>query len=135
MRRSNSASSAWASGAAMALRFLSFFLLGDEATRALAAEYEPVRDDRTMVDYSIPRFVGSGFGFSLYTYRVGSPEDNPTQVMQTRFQEYASWGDSAERIISGPAQAELVNRAIALRQEGGPAMGRLRKKPRASANP
>ena len=124
-----------ASGAAMALRFLSFFLLGDEATRALVAEYGPVRDDRTMVDYSIPRFVGSGFGFSLYTYRVGSPEDNPTQVMQTRFQEYASWGDSAERIISGPAQAELVNRAIALRQEGGRAMGRLRKKPRASANP
>ncbi len=111
----------------MAVRFLSFFLLGDEATRALVAEYEPVRDDRTMVDYSIPRFVGSGFGFSLYTYRIGSQVDNPQRVMRARFREYASWADSAERIIPDAGQAELVNRAIAERQERGRMMARRRQ--------
>jgi spermidine synthase len=113
-----------ASGSAMAYRFLSFFLLGDTAARALVAGYEPVRDDRTMVDYSIPRFVGSGFGFSLYTYRIGSMDDNPQQVMRTRFREYASWADSADHIVPDPGQAEMLNRAIVERQERGRAIAR-----------
>ncbi len=111
-----------ASGAEMADRFLSFFLLGDAATRALVAEYEPVRDDRTLVDYSIPRFVGSGFGFSVFTYSIGSSDDNPRTVGQARMREYADWSDAAELILADPTQAERVDRAIAQRQARSRAM-------------
>jgi spermidine synthase len=115
-----------ATGREMAYTFLSFFLLGDEATRALVADYEPVRDDRTLVDYSIPRFVGSGFGFSLYTYAIGSADENPTRVMRERMAEYAEWADSAERIVPDPEQAARVNRAIATRQKSDRMVARRR---------
>jgi hypothetical protein len=117
-----------AEGLAMANRFLSFFLLGDEGTRALVASYEPVRDDRTLVDYSIPRFVGSGFGFSLYTHSIGTPSDNPNRVMRERFREYASWADPAGLIVPDAAQAEGVNDAILERQELGRAAARPRRR-------
>jgi spermidine synthase len=116
-----------ARGTAMANHLLSFFLLGDEAVRDMVAEYEPVRDDRTMVDYSIPRFVGSGFGFSLYTYYVGSADDNPTQVMRERLREYASWADPAELIVPDVGQAERLNRAIVERQERTRVLARPRR--------
>jgi hypothetical protein len=103
--------------------FLSFFLLGEESTRKLAAEYEPVRDDRTIVDYSIPRFVGSGFGFSLYSYKIGSSEDNPRQVVLARMREYAEWADPASAIIPDPEQARRVEEAILLRRRQGRWMG------------
>jgi hypothetical protein len=79
-----------------------------------------VRDDHTVVDYSIPHFVGSGFGFSLYSYIIGDATQNPVTVMKERLLEYATWGDPASAIIADPAQAERVNRAIRFRMSGKP---------------
>jgi hypothetical protein len=113
-------------------RFLSFFLMGDAATRELVSSYEPVRDDRTIVDYSIPRFVGSGYGFSIYTYAIGTGALGPANVLRARSREYASWSDAASAIIPDPAQAERIQRAIDYRTF---AAARRRRRPRAGARP
>jgi hypothetical protein len=93
-------------------------LLSDTSVRKLVAEFSPVRDHRTMVDYSIPRFVGSGYGFSLYTYVVGSEIDNPSAIMKERLEEYAGWGDAAAAIVPDPCQAARLDRAIRYRMAG-----------------
>jgi spermidine synthase len=99
--------------------FMSFFLLGDAATRELAADYEPVRDDRTIVDYTIPRYVGSGYGLSFYSYAIGSRVHNPNSVSFAKTREYAEWADAASLIVPDPEQAERVERAILKRREAG----------------
>jgi spermidine synthase len=99
--------------------FLSYFLLGDESTRELTAGYEPVLDDRTIVDYSIPHFVGGAFGFSPLAYRIGSEEENPAKVIRQLAAEYAEWADPASTIIPDPEQARRVDRAIEARQALG----------------
>jgi spermidine synthase len=98
--------------------FLSFYLLGDPSTRKLVEPYRPVRDDLTVVDYSIPRFAGSGFGFSLFTYVVGDETLNPSMIMNRRLEEYASWGDPAATIVRDPCQAKRLDLAIRYRMEG-----------------
>jgi spermidine synthase len=102
------------------LGFLSFFLLGDDSVRRLVAPHEPVRDDRTVVDFSMPRFIGSGYGLSLYTYAIGDERASPWKVINDRLKEYATWGDSASLIIADPEQARRVDRAIRLRMSGKP---------------
>ncbi|MFQ5515241.1 MAG: fused MFS/spermidine synthase [Myxococcota bacterium] len=98
--------------------FLSFYLLGDSSVRALVDEYDAVVDDRTVVDFSIPRFVGSGFGFSIFTYVIGDNLRNPTRVVRERMRQYATWGDPASEIVPDPCQARRLDRAIRLRREG-----------------
>jgi hypothetical protein len=109
-----------AMGVKNALGFLSFFLLDDASARRLAEHHEPVRDDRTIVDYSMPRFVGSGFGFSIFTLAIGDKEHNPRSVLNERFAEYKGWGDPASAIVADPVQARRVDRAIQLRKSGKP---------------
>ena len=99
--------------------FLSYFLLGDESTRELASGYEPASDDRTIVDYSIPHFVGGSFGFSPLAYRIGSEQENPATVIRQLNAEYAEWADPAATIIPDPEQARRVDRAIEARRARG----------------
>jgi hypothetical protein len=110
------AKDAKAMGTPDAETFLSFFLLGDASTRTLVADYEPVTDDRTIVDYSIPHFVGSGFGFHDLTYRIKADDKTPRVITRDRIREYAEWADPVSEIIPNPAQAERVAKAQALRQ-------------------
>jgi hypothetical protein len=49
---------------------LSFFLLDAPAFRAYASGAPAVTDDRTVLDFSMPRFVGSGFGLGSFHDRV-----------------------------------------------------------------
>lgn len=100
------------------LGLLSFFLLSDESTRKLVASEQVVRDDRTIVDYSMPKFVGSGFGFSIFTLGIGDKDQNPTKVISERLAEYASWGDPASSIVPDTEQAAQLDRAIQLRKTG-----------------
>jgi spermidine synthase len=99
-----------------AAEYLSWFKLGDESTRRLAADYEPVRDDRTIVDYSIPHYIGSGFGFYLYTYRLGPSGYKVSTVSQEKIREYAEWGDPVSLIIPDARQARRVEQVIARRR-------------------
>jgi spermidine synthase len=103
-------------GTTSAVDFLSWFLMGTESTRRYAEAFEPVRDDRTIVDYSIPRFAGSGFGFAAYTYRIDSEQGSPQLAMIERSREYANLGDPASLIVPDPDQAQQLDAAIADRK-------------------
>jgi spermidine synthase len=46
---------------------LSLFLLDAPAFTELALGAPPVTDDRTVLDFSMPRYLGSGFGFGSFT--------------------------------------------------------------------
>ncbi len=109
-----------AMGVKNALGLLSFFLLNDASARRLAGQHEPVRDDRTIVDYSMPKFIGSGFGFSIFTLAIGDKDHNPRVVLNERLEEYRGWGDPASSIVADPVQAKRVDRAIQLRKSGKP---------------
>jgi spermidine synthase len=90
---------------------LSYFLLGDESVRRLVKDFEPVRDDRTIVDYTIPREAGSGFGF---IFRYPFKRDS---TFADLMRDYASWRDPMTLIIPDPAQAERVERAREARDQ------------------
>jgi spermidine synthase len=113
-------------GTRTAERFMSYFLLGDAATRELVVDYEPVTDDRTIVDYTIPRYVGSGYGLSFYSYAIGSRARNPNSVSLAKTREYAEWADPASLIVPDPEQAARVDQAILRRQEAGRILSRPR---------
>jgi hypothetical protein len=90
---------------------LSYFLLGDESVRRLVKDFEPVRDDRTIVDYTIPREAGSGFGF---IFRYPFKRDS---TFADLMRDYASWRDPTALIIPDPAQSERVERAREARDQ------------------
>ena len=52
---------------------LSFFIFDDKAYREFASDAEPVTEDRTVVDFTAPRFAGSGYGFGLLVYGQKPP--------------------------------------------------------------
>jgi spermidine synthase len=83
--------------------FLSYFLLGNESARRLAAPYEPVRDDRTIIDYSIPFNAGSYFGL---TPDLRNRE--AVRIFDARVREYDGWRDPMSTIIPDPYQARRV---------------------------
>ncbi len=99
---------------------LSFLLLDDDDVRSMVADHAPVTDDRTIVDFSIPKFSGSGFGFSIFTYPIGGPNKSPAEIRVERNAEYRSWRGSAASFVSDPCEAKRVDRAIALRQRQRP---------------
>jgi spermidine synthase len=104
-------------GTPTAEEFLSFFLLGDESTRKLVTAYEPVRDDRTIVDYSIPHYIGAGFGLD-YGYPIG-PDGFDVQTLRSeRLREYETWQDPISFIIPSSEQARRVEGAMAKRRLG-----------------
>ncbi len=52
---------------------LSFFIFDDKAYREFAKNADPVTEDRTVVDFTAPRFEGSGYGFGLKVYGQKPP--------------------------------------------------------------
>jgi spermidine synthase len=93
-------------GTPTAAIFLSNFLAGDESLRERAAPFAPVRDDRTIVDYTIPHHVGAGFGLD-YHYRGWSVGKLRNQLVR----EYESWQDPYSELLADPRDASLVERA------------------------
>lgn len=88
--------------------FLSFFRLGDAATRALAEPYAPSRDDHTIIDYSIPHYVGAGFGFALYSYALGEKGHQIGDPAAERMQEFSHWRDPFTMILPDRDDANAV---------------------------
>jgi len=51
--------------------FLSFFVFAEAAFTEFVRDVPPTTDDRTVIDFTAPRFSGSGFGLGQYTASVG----------------------------------------------------------------
>ncbi len=54
-----------------AVDVLSMFIFGPETLAEFVNGVEPVLDDRTVLDFSMPRYLGSGFGLGLFSGAAG----------------------------------------------------------------
>lgn len=59
------------------------FVAGPERTRRWVAGVTPVTDDRTVIDFTTPRAVYSGFGFGAFTVRGPAAEAMRRHVVET----------------------------------------------------
>jgi len=69
-------------------QLLSFFTLDSPALAAFVRDVEPVTEDRTVLDFSMPRFVGSGFGFGSMNPLAEDGGRKPKQIFNERMQFY-----------------------------------------------
>jgi hypothetical protein len=73
--------------------FLALFVFDTPAFREFAMGAPPVTDDRTVLDFSMPRYAGSGFGFTGASMAVkfvpNAPNaDSPFNAVQERTRYY-----------------------------------------------
>ncbi len=67
---------------------LSFLVFDEEAFAAFVRDAAPVTDDRTVLDFTIPRSLGSGFGLGSFNTRAEVGGRNPFAEAMTRVQYY-----------------------------------------------
>jgi hypothetical protein len=67
---------------------LALFVFDPAAFREFALAAEPVTDDRTVLDFSMPRYVGSGFGFTAASMSVKYGAVSPFNAVQERTRFY-----------------------------------------------
>ncbi|HVN37000.1 MAG TPA: fused MFS/spermidine synthase [Myxococcota bacterium] len=103
---------------------LSYFIFDEQAFRSFAAEAPPVTDDRTVLDFTMPYFLGSGFGlgsFSLYARADGEGAPGPRRK---RAQMYFAQRRSVipYLILDGETSQEVEARIRATRIGHPPAL-------------
>jgi spermidine synthase len=70
---------------------LSFFVFDEKAFADFVAGAQPTTDDLTMLDFSMPRYAGSGFGLGQFNSKVvGEGGRNPFLLANQRRSEYLS---------------------------------------------
>lgn len=76
-------------------QLLSMFLFDDVAFADFVRGVAPTRDDRTVLDFTMPRYAGSGFGlgqFSSDAKAGGDKQKTPFWFVLTRLAEYRKLG-------------------------------------------
>jgi hypothetical protein len=63
---------------------LSYLIFDDVAFRAFGANVEPVTDDQTVLDFTMPRYLGSGFGLGSFTQDVKYDGADPIGMAMRR---------------------------------------------------
>jgi len=64
---------------------LSFFVFDEEAFAGFVKDAEPTSDDRTVLDFTMPRYVGSGYGLGQFNMKVfGVGGSHPIQLTVER---------------------------------------------------
>jgi hypothetical protein len=64
---------------------LSFFVFDEKAFADFVKDARPTSDDHTVLDFTMPRYVGSGFGLGQFNMKVfGTGGSNPFQLTSER---------------------------------------------------
>jgi spermidine synthase len=63
---------------------LSFFVFDEAAFAEFVHDAPPVTDDRTVLDFSMPRYLGSGFGLGVFNLQAREGGRNPFHVTVER---------------------------------------------------
>jgi hypothetical protein len=92
---------------------LSFFTLDEAALAEFVRDAAPVTDDRTVLDFSMPRYAGSGFGLGSFGAAAGAGEASPRQLFNERMQYYFGQRRSVLPYLEGLAGEDP--RAVAAR--------------------
>jgi hypothetical protein len=75
-------------GVADADHLLSFFQFDEATYHQFVEGVRPVDDDRTVLDFSMPRYLGSGFGLGQFNRTVQSDGLIPFSIVAQRRQYY-----------------------------------------------
>jgi|GEM_PF-2261836 len=67
---------------------LSFFRFDEAAFAEFVRDASPTTDDRTVLDFSMPRYGGSGFGLGQFNLKVRDAGRNPFVFVEQRKREY-----------------------------------------------
>jgi spermidine synthase len=68
--------------------FLSFFVFDEAAFTEFVRDVPATTDDRTVIDFTAPRFAGSGFGLGQYTAQVITAEGSSFKIVGERQKYY-----------------------------------------------
>jgi spermidine synthase len=69
-------------------QLLSFFLFDEAAFREFALPAPPVTDDRTVLDFTMPYYLGSGFGLGTFAHVAREDGRGPLNVANERARFY-----------------------------------------------
>ena len=111
---------------------LSYFIFDTPAYLDHVRDVEPVTEDLTVVDFTAPRFAGSGYGFGLKVYGQKPPVwRGSVRWLTTRAAHYASKRVSVMPYVKNPAHRtlELIEARIRRLQGNPPALERALTEP------
>jgi hypothetical protein len=106
-------------GVADADHLLSFFRLDEAAFAALVRDVPPVTDDFTVLDFTMPRYIGSGFGLGQFNFNVHVGQHGPFAVVAERMAYYGNLRRSPVPLLTqtdGEAPEAIEARIAARRQ-------------------
>jgi len=69
---------------------LAMFVFDEAGYAEFVRDVLPTSDDHTMLDFSMPRYAGSGFGLGQFNRKVKSGADNPFSLALKRRAQYFS---------------------------------------------
>jgi hypothetical protein len=76
------------SGVADVDHLLALFVFDNDAFRDFALGAPPITDDRTVLDFSMPRYIGTGFGLGTFNRNVQQDGQGPFGAIMQRGQYY-----------------------------------------------
>ncbi len=79
---------------------LTHFILDDAGFREFVHDVGPVTDDRTVLDFSIPRYLGSGFGLGSWNTDVREEGHTPWKITFERSRFYADQRRSISPLLT-----------------------------------
>jgi spermidine synthase len=102
---------------------LSYLIFDDEAFRAFGATVAPVTDDQTVLDFTMPRYLGSGFGLGSFNQNVSFDGASPIGMAMRRNYYYSqhrrsvipvltNLGDNRPREIARRIESEHKRPAV-----------------------
>jgi len=98
---------------------LSFFVFDEAAFADFVKNSRPTTDDHTVLDFSMPRYVGSGFGLGQFSRKVRGDGRNPFLVANERRKEYVAQSRSVLPYLTnlGSETPEAIAARIAERRK------------------
>ena len=105
------------SGVRDADHLLAFFVFDERAVADFVRDAVPVTDDRTVLDFTIPRYLGSGFGLGSWNTRAQVDGRDPFGEAMIRMSYYAENRRHVVPLLTnlGGEQPEAIARLIAER--------------------
>jgi spermidine synthase len=103
---------------------LAYFVFDEEAFRKFAVDVPPVTDDHTVLDFTMPYFLGSGFGLGSFSLYARANDEGAPGPRKKRAQFYFAESRSVVPylILDGEASQDVEARIRATRFGHPPAL-------------
>lgn len=121
-------------GVSDADHLLSFLIFDEQAVAEFVRGVEPVTDDRTVLDFAIPRHLGSGFGLGTWNTKAVANGRNPWNEAFERERYYLDHRRSVVPLLrnlgddtTDAVKARIAERSKIVMPHGGVAVAEWRR--------